>query len=356
MQELRHITAFREVTRSQSFSEASRRLKVTPAAISRSIAKLEDALGVRLLNRTTRNLQLTDEGRTYLSVIEQALDSIHDAEAIVQEKCGKAQGVVRISVPVTFGRVKVLPALADFLSRNPELELDIIFDDLTPNILEHSLDLALQFGEPLDPSHIIAKLYTAPVFLAASPTYLERYGAPRDLVELAQHQCMPVHEQCSLKHESFQPWQFVRTTEANDPDAKLTMLPDLTGKLRIFNQFDLAYSAAKAALGIIAVDLALIKEDLISERLKVVLPDYCIVCRHSRDADLSLVYPHRNHLPLRVKIVKDFLVDLAHASMREVVNPHRYSWPIEPCLDTAAVMLKSSDAAVASQQDDRFAQ
>jgi DNA-binding transcriptional LysR family regulator len=304
MQELRHILAFRAVCRCGSFSEASRRLNITPAAVSRSIAKLEDDLGARLFTRTTRHLHLTEEGRTYLHIISEAVDRLTEAKGLVHEQHSEARGVVRISSPATFARVKILPALATFCAQHPGLKIEIVVSEERVDLVEQGLDLGVQFGDPIDQNYIVKRLYAAPVQLVASPTYLALRGVPQVPADLTNHDCLTMPNT-----EGPVTWELHLHRSGNDY-AETVQFTKPTGRLAIFNQYDLIYHAAMAGLGIATADVALIEPELRSGALRIILPDYRQWNPGRRSIELSLVYPHRQHMALRVKLVKDFLIEL----------------------------------------------
>ncbi|TWB13739.1 LysR family transcriptional regulator [Nitrospirillum amazonense] len=182
------MEVFVRVVREGGFSAAARTLDLTPSAVSKLIARLEARLGARLLNRTTRALTLTDEGRGYLQAAERALRALDDADQAVG--AGTVRGRLVINASVPFGTHVLAPALPVFLARHPELTIDLSFTDDVVNLLAQKADLAFRVGTLPDSALVARKLGQSRRVICAAPDYLARKGTPRSPADLAQHNCL----------------------------------------------------------------------------------------------------------------------------------------------------------------------
>lgn len=163
---------------------------LTPSTVSRNIARLEGELGVRLFNRTTRVLQLTDEGRLYLESVKSAMRLLEESEAQLLAAGSQPSGVIRVAMPGLFSITYILPRLRQFLDANERISLDITFEDSPVDPVREGFDLVIRNGAPTKGSHIIRKLCEEKQVLVASPEYLSRYGAPKCPEDLVDHLCI----------------------------------------------------------------------------------------------------------------------------------------------------------------------
>ena len=184
---LRHAHVFCAVVDAGSFSSAARRLGVTPAAISRSIATLEADLGTALIRRTTRRMSLTDDGVRFGEAARGALELLADARRAVGDVAAAPRGRVRLSVPTTYGHARVLPAIAALHARHPDVRVDVDVSNRNVDVIGEGFDLAVRMGELGDSTLVARKLEDAELAIYASPAYLERAGEPRKLEQLAAH-------------------------------------------------------------------------------------------------------------------------------------------------------------------------
>ncbi len=184
MDRIDEIRGFTVVADSRSFTRAARRLGISPAQISKLVARLEDRLGARLLNRTTRTVSLTDTGRAYL---EQARDLVVEFDALDASIGDSAEpkGRLRVSAPIAFGAIELGPALLDFAAAYPALTLEVSFSDRAVNLADEGFDAAVRIGNLSDSSLVARKLASARVITCASPDYLKRHGAPRKPQDLS---------------------------------------------------------------------------------------------------------------------------------------------------------------------------
>ncbi|SPJ30849.1 LysR family transcriptional regulator [Falsiruegeria mediterranea] len=190
MDKIDRMRAFALVARNASFTEAAQRMGRSARLVSKYVADLENALGVQLLNRTTRSVSLTDAGATYLMLCEPLLDGFDELEDRVRNEQASLRGVIHISAPTGFGALRLVPSLANFGKKHPQVELDVKFSDRRVSIVEEGLDLAVRIGPLRDSSLKVRQLGRMPLVVCASPTYLEQAGYPSHPRALATHECI----------------------------------------------------------------------------------------------------------------------------------------------------------------------
>jgi len=188
MEHLKGISVFVETVEAGGFSAAAERLHLTRSAVGKTIARLEQRLGVRLFNRTTRAQSLTDEGRFFYERCLRAVEEIRIGEALLETGRHAVRGRLRISMPVLFGRHCAAPILATLLDEHPDLELDLSFSDRIIDLLEDGFDLAIRNGPLKDNPDLMARTIARQrMTVCASPTYLEKHGIPRTLEDIPNH-------------------------------------------------------------------------------------------------------------------------------------------------------------------------
>ncbi|NIA71024.1 LysR family transcriptional regulator [Pelagibius litoralis] len=291
MDSLEGLPVFVRTVREGSFSAAARALDLTPSAVSKQIGRLEDRLSVRLFNRTTRRLSLTEEGAAFYERASRILTDLEDAAAAVSSLRATPQGRLRVTMPSGFGLLHFLPVLPDFLARYPELDLDIDVNDRFVDMVDEGFDVALRIGELQDSSLISRRLSANHRVLAAAPGYLHAHGAPRRIGEVADHNCL-VYTYRAQRHD----WHLVDETGAE-------FVVTVSGNVETNNPTILRASAL-AGVGLVLLPLWLIGPDLKAGRLVQVLPRY-----HGPDSAINVVYPPGRHLSARVRCFVDFLVE-----------------------------------------------
>ncbi|GJI93334.1 LysR family transcriptional regulator [Duganella caerulea] len=276
-----------------SFTAAATAAGVTPAAVSRSIARLEERLGVRLFVRTTRQIRLTDGGRIYFEQCRQALSQLTDAERQVTGAQAKPAGVLRISAPTPYAHYRLLPLMGEFRRKYPEVTLDIHVSNRNIDFADEGYDLAIRGRAPADSNLIARKLEDAELVLAASPAYLKRHGKPRKLEDLDKHECIQFELPSTGKRV---PWQFMRDGAAIDmaTNGGLICSEDILGTVTL----------ARAGAGLTHTYRFIIEQDLARGDLVELLPQHGGTSR-----PFFLLYPHARHLSLRVRTFVDFLVE-----------------------------------------------
>ncbi|KQN71398.1 LysR family transcriptional regulator [Sphingomonas sp. Leaf62] len=283
------IVAFVAAAEAGSFVGAARARSMTRSGIAKSVARLEDRLGVRLFHRTTRSLGLTDDGRLFLDRCTQILADLEEAELSMSDGGGEPQGLFRMTAPMTFGRLMVLPLLNDFIASWPRLKADVSFTDRVSDIIEDGIDLAIRIGETRDNSSLIIRTLTHQHdVVVASPTYLSTHPAPQHPDDLSGHTCLNY-----VSAGQKRAWRFV--VEGGivqvKPHARLSL--DSGEALR-----DVAVSGA----GLAFLPSYLVDRDLADGRLVTLLADYA-----AAPVPISIIYPSRRYLAPKVRRFIDLL-------------------------------------------------
>ena len=282
-----------------SFTAAAAAASVTPAAVSRSVSRLEERLGVRLFVRTTRQIRLTDAGRVYFEQCRQALAQLVDAERLVTGEQAAPAGLLRISMPTPYAHYRVLPLLPLFRKRYPQVQLDVHLSNRNIDFADEGYDLAIRGRAPDDSSLIARKLEDAELVLAATPSYLKRAGKPKTLEDLQTHECIQFELPSTGRRI---PWTF--RVDGKDTDVatpgSYCCSEDVLGVATL----------ARSGAGLVQTYRYILEKDLKSGELVELLPQF-----GGSSRPFILLYPHARHLSLRVRTFVDFLVgQLATAS------------------------------------------
>jgi DNA-binding transcriptional LysR family regulator len=287
MDRLDEINAFIAVADARSFTQGARRLEVSSAQVSKLVARLENRLGARLLNRTTRDVSLTDTGRAFLERARQIVEDFQSLESSVREQ-GGPRGLLRISAPTTFGTAELTPALLDFAAAYPDVSLDVSSTDRMVNLVEEGFDVAVRVGQLDDSSLVARKLAAVRMVACAAPDYLARAGTPATLDELATHAAI-------IDTNVADPalWRFGVNGVSRDVRVH--------GRLR-FSGAQACVAAARAGFGVTRTPAFAAAEDLRSGRLKALLCGFEPELIH-----VHAVYPHARHLAPKVRAFVDFL-------------------------------------------------
>lgn len=283
------INAFAAVADARSFTKAARRLAVSSAQISKLVARLENRLGARLLNRTTRDVSLTDTGRAYLERARTLLDDFDALEGSVRDQSGP-KGLLRVSAPMSFGVNQLTPALLDFAAAYPEVSLEVSQTDRMVNLVEEGFDVAVRIGQLPDSSLIARRLAPVRIVTCAAPAYLEAAGGPLRPQELAAHECII---------DTNMPDPFV-WGYGQGADRHLVRVH---GRLR-FAGADACVAAARRGLGIASTPAFAAADDLRDGRLVPLLCAY-----EPQLIFVHAVYPHARHLAAKVRVFVDFLAE-----------------------------------------------
>lgn len=297
MKQLQGLSAFSEIAAAGSMAEAARRLDLTPAAVSKSLMKLEQQLGVRLIQRSTRRLRLTDEGLLFLDRARDALQVLDEAVAEISQSAIEPKGRVRISVGVAFGRNWLLPALPALSRRHPQLQIDVDLDNEPVDLVAQGYDIGIRGGR-IDGGNLVARRICAlPVALMASPAYLRRAGVPRTVDDLAQHQVVARRS----SEGGFVDWLFLESGKGRRGARRFhQQTPSL-----VVNDSEAALDLALVGGGVVQAGLYHALPYLRSGRLKLLLADLHDPGRR----EFVLHYPHRRFLAPRVRVVVDTLLE-----------------------------------------------
>jgi DNA-binding transcriptional LysR family regulator len=301
MDRLTSLTTFVRVVDSGGFSAAGRRLNMSTTMVSNHIKALEDRLGARLLNRTTRKVSLTEVGKAYYDRCTQILAELEQADEVAGALQSKPRGILRIYSAVHVVPF-VAPVVAEFLKLYPEVKVDLTIGERTVDMIDEGFDLAIRLTPPPDSSLIVRSLATWRHVLCCSPGYIKQHGPPRQLSELADHNCLR-----HALHPNGDEWRFV---DRNDAPASVR----ISGNL-ISNSGEILRTSAVQGVGIWLAPAFLIADDLESGRLVRILSDY----REMKFA-MNAVYPHRHHLSTKVRSFIDLLSRHSTEHQR-LINP-----------------------------------
>jgi DNA-binding transcriptional LysR family regulator len=290
------LTWFAHIARHRSFTKAATEMEVTRAALSQHLKGLEQQLNVRLLNRTTRDMSLTEEGQRLLDVLQPALTAIERAVAEIGEAQAEPTGLIRMNSSRVAARLLIEPHLGAFLARHPRLRLELVMDDGFSNIVAEGLDAGIRLGESLD-EHMVAVPVTPPLSMAivGSPAYFERHGLPATPTELMQHNCLAYRYTSS---GTIDRWSFTA------PDAdKRTVVFEPQGNA-VFNDDDSMLRAALQGVGLVQhIDLC-VRQHLASGALVRVLGAWC-----PPFPGFYLYVPSRAQMPAKTRALMDFLIE-----------------------------------------------
>jgi len=272
-----------------SMSATARELGVTPPAVTKRLSLMEQKLGVRLVNRTTRRLSLTNEGEAYLAQSTRILHQIREMEESISSGRAAPKGLLRVNATPGFGRTHIAPVVSRFAHAYPEVEVELHLTDRPISLVEEAFDLAIRFGELPDTRLTARKLMTNKRFLCASPAYLKKAGEPQTPAELHQHRCI-LHRQ---NDDVYGTWRLQK--------GKAVELVKVRGAVSS-NDGDIVMNWALDGHGIVQRSEWDVAKYLESGRLKEIMKDYRLP-----DADLYLYYLSRSNLPAKVRAFIDFL-------------------------------------------------
>lgn len=274
-----------------SFSRAAERLGISAAKASKLISRLESELGVQLITRTTRALSPTDIGEFYYERARAVLEQIDELDSAVQHSSGRPSGRLRLTAPIAYGILKLMPVLNDFARAYPDIQLDVDFSDRLAHLVDEGFDAALRIGVPADNRLVARRLTTTSTVVIAAPSYLKRRGEPTAPAQLASHDCI-------IDTNPVEPnsWRFV------DNGNEITV--NVTGKLR-FSSAEASLSAAEKGLGITRIPEFVAERALHYGTVRELLPGY----RKPASLGVHVVFPSNRHLTARVRVLIDFLVE-----------------------------------------------
>jgi LysR family transcriptional regulator for bpeEF and oprC len=293
LENLNALRVFVRVAETRSFTEAAKRLGLTSSAVSKAITRLEQELNVRLLQRTTRSVGLTNDGASFFDHCLQVLGQIEDAENLLSRATSSPHGRLRVHMPVGFGRRVIMPALSRFIETHPALVVNAELSDRTVDMAYEGIDAAVHIGEPADARLIARKLCNLQFVACASPDYLSRHGEPQTPEELDRHHCLAY----VLMHTGrYRDWQFVENGR--------TFAKTVSGRLNVNNAESLL-EAAISGVGIAMISNFIAADAIRTGKLRCILNNYVAM-----GPPVSVLYlPSRNLSP-KVRAFIDFLSDL----------------------------------------------
>jgi DNA-binding transcriptional LysR family regulator len=287
--DLNDIAVFVAVVEARSFTKAGKQLGLPRSSVSRRVAQLEKRLGARLLQRTTRNLKLTDLGERYYGLCARSLSDIDEAERMILAAQAVPRGRLRITAPGDIGIHFLAPLITEFTRRYPDVQVDVMLTQRVVDLVGEGFDLALRAGPLPDSSLIARRIGGGSRRLVASPSYLERRGSPDKPADLSEHCCIVANDPRS------QPtWTLLAKHDQVD-------VP-VDGPIRV-NDFSFAAEAAISGAGIAYLPTFLCRDPLADGRLVRILPDY-----QSAPGSLHVVYPSATHVSATVQAFRDFLL------------------------------------------------
>ena len=296
MTDLNSLLIFAKVVETNSFSEAARRLKMPISTVSRRIAELEDQLGVRLLERSTRNLRLTDIGSELLEHARRSAELSEAVDNIVSNQLSDVSGTLRLSAPPSISDTLLAPLVGAFQASYPNVRVQIFITDRIVDHIAEGVDLVFRIGALKDSSLVTRKLLTYRHQLVATPAYLEAFGRPETPRALLDHRLLAFSFWKLECH-----WNFIQASGRNRET--LTFQPHLS-----MNDYAGLAAALLAGVGIGELPPVVQPELLLDGRLIEVMPEW-----RFQTFDLSLVHPGRRHIPRPVRLFKDFAIRMAPA-------------------------------------------
>ena len=288
MGQFRQISTFVDVVAKGSLSAAARAEGIAPAMIGRRLDALEQRLGVKLLQRTTRKLALTNEGAAFLEDCQRILGELEDAEAAVAERSIKASGHLLISAPAGFGRQHVAPLLPSFLAEHREVTVNLNLNDRVVDVVGEGVDVAIRIASLGDSNLVAVKLAENARVVVAAPSYLKRHGTPRTLADLARHNCLAISSEGSQRG-----WTFRENGK--------TVTLKVAGNM-VCNDGAVLHDWALAGKGLAWRSMWEVHAEIDDGRLATVLDQYA-----APGNDIYAVFAQRRHLPLRIRAFVDFL-------------------------------------------------
>lgn len=288
MAKFTQMATFVDVAARGSLSASARAQGVAPAMIGRRLDALEARLGVKLLQRSTRRLALTDEGEAYLEHCQRILSEVDEAEAAVSARSMRATGHLVISAPAGFGRQHVAPLLPSFLAEHRDLTLDLNLNDRVIDLVADGVDVAIRIASMADSNLVAVKLADNQRVVVAAPDYLRRHGRPQTLDDLARHQCLAISSEGSQRG-----WTFIA-------DGKTHTLK--VGGNMVCNDGAVLHAWALAGKGLAWRSMWEVGDQIASGQLCTVLDQYA-----APGNDIHAVFAQRRHLPLRIRAFVEFL-------------------------------------------------
>lgn len=291
MDTLTAMKVFCSVVENDSLAGASRTLNVSPSVVSKQLSGLEDRLGVRLLNRTTRRVSLTEVGSAYYERCKRILADVDEAEIAVSQAHSAPRGLLKVTAPTTFAHRHVAPHLPEFLDRYPEVEVQLLVNDRVVDLVDEGIDLAIRIAQLKDSSLIARKLAVNHRMIVASPEYVKKWGKPETPDQLSDHSLITY-----APGNPINDWHFMVDNQQKILRARGTLA---------MNNGDSVLQTVLAGGGLAMLAAFMAGEHVKSGRLVTLLDEYV-----REDVPIYAVYPSGRHLSPKVRAFVDFLVEL----------------------------------------------
>lgn len=289
MDVMQSMAVFRRVVEAKNFSAVARETNMSQSTVSKHIAALEERLGTKLLNRSTRSLKLTEAGQEYYHHCIRILNDFQEAEASIGKGKIKPTGTLRVSISAAFGKACLLPYLNEFFTTYPDINLDLLFDDDYVDLVKQGVDLAIRTGPLADSSLIAKKIGSSKRVVVASAEYLVKHGRPKKPADLAKHNCLLYTLQ-----KAPDLWYF-NSAQEGDESVRVS------GRMKASSP-DAICDATMEGLGVSVLCEWYARKYINNGRLQVILQNY-----HPTPYDINAVYPERKFVPQKVKRMIEFL-------------------------------------------------
>lgn len=280
------ISEFVHVAETESFTQASKKLQISTAQVSRQVSSLEQRLNIKLLYRTTRKVSLTQEGHLFYQHCRSVLDGLDEAERVITNLQSKPQGKIKLTAPVTYGEQHILPLLNDFMLQYSDIEISAYLSNQQVDLVEEGYDLAIRIGKLSDSTMMAKKLGQRTNYACASPSYLKKYGTPHSLSELAKHNCL----MGTLDH-----WRF------NEAGKEKSIR--INADIRYNSGLGLVDAALKG-LGVVHLPDYYVNQHIESGNLVTILDQF-----REPEEGIWAIYPQNRHLSTKIRLLVDYLDD-----------------------------------------------
>lgn len=280
------ISEFVYVAEYESFTKAAEKLGISIAKVSRQVSALEQRLNIKLLYRTTRKVSLTQEGRIFYQHCRGVLDSLDAAEQAVTNLQSKPQGMIKLTVPITYGERQLIPLINDFMVQYSDIEVTAFLSNQKIDLVEDGYDLAVRIGKLRDSTMMAKKLSSRTNFVCAAPAYIEKYGIPHSLTELGQHNCLL---------GTLDYWHFKESGKEKNIR--------VAGSVRYNSGYSLIDAAIKG-LGIVQLPDYYVQKHLESGELVSLLDSF-----REPEESIWAVYPYNRHLSPKIRLLLDYLAE-----------------------------------------------
>ena len=299
--DIQAIQLFADAARSGSFAAVARERDLAPSSVSRSVALLEEELGARLFQRSTRRLVLTEAGAVYLEQVAPLLQALAQASAAATDVSREPRGPLRVTTSNAFGLTQVVPMLPSFTRRYPDVEIDLLLTDAVVDLIAERIDLAVRLGPLTDSSLIAVSLLRMRYRVCASPGYVREHGQPRTPGDLTDHACLrfPLPGYRSR-------WRFRASTGAEEEVA-------VGGRIVISNALGLL-DCALAGAGVALLAEVMVADAIRAGRLLDLFPDHEVTATNF-DSAAWFVYPSRDYVPLKVRVFMEALREAVYRRM-----------------------------------------